>query len=73
MEERVSRIAKQHSLNEASAKALIKKTDKKRAAYYNFYTGKSWGVPENYDLCVETARFGIDKAAERLAAAAKLM
>ena len=73
MEERVSRIAKQHSLNEASAKALIKKTDKKRAAYYNFYTGKSWGVPENYDLCVETARFGIDKAAEIIAAAAKLM
>ena len=30
-------------------------------------------LKKSYDLCVETARFGIDKAAEIIAAAAKLM
>ena len=32
----------------------IQKVDKNRAAYYEFYTGQSWGDKLHYDLCVNT-------------------
>ncbi|MDR2202583.1 MAG: cytidylate kinase-like family protein [Clostridiales bacterium] len=50
--DRVARIARLRSLDEKAAAALIRKTDKKRASYYNFYTSKTWGAAENYDLCL---------------------
>ena len=27
--------------------------------YYEFYTGEKWGKPENYDLCINSANYGI--------------
>jgi cytidylate kinase len=33
----------------------IRKTDKKRAAYYNYYTQNRWGDAHNYDLAVNAA------------------
>ena len=30
--------------------------DKKRAGYYKFYVGQSWGEKEWYDLCISTSR-----------------
>jgi len=32
----------------------IQAVDKHRAAYYEFYTGQSWGDKLNYDICVNT-------------------
>ena len=26
----------------------------------NFYTGRSWGNANNYDLCINSASYGID-------------
>ncbi|MCH5273886.1 MAG: cytidylate kinase-like family protein [Lachnospiraceae bacterium] len=40
-----------------TAKELEKKvleTDKRRAAYYKYYTGKNWTDAGNYDLCLNT-------------------
>jgi hypothetical protein len=73
LENRIKRIMEQHSLEESEAKALIKKTDKKRASYYNFYTGKSWGASENYNICIDTSRFGIEKSARIIASAAEVL
>lgn len=36
----------------------IVQMDKKRAAYYNYYTGQVWGKASNYDLCIDTGRLG---------------
>jgi cytidylate kinase len=33
----------------------IEKTDKRRAAYYNYYTQNRWGDAHNYDLAVNAA------------------
>ena len=46
---------------------IIKKTDKKRESYYNFYTGKKWGNMENYDLTINSAFSGIDGAVRVIA------
>ena len=42
----------------------ILKIDKRRANYHNFHTGEKWGKIENYSLCVNSAKVGIDKAVE---------
>lgn len=34
----------------------LDKEDKKRAQYYNYYTGRTWGDPQHYDLVVNTGR-----------------
>ena len=64
--DRVKRIAELYGIDEKAAATLIKKTDKKRANYYNFYTSKTWGVAENYDLCINSSSLGIDGSTETI-------
>ncbi|MCI7091453.1 MAG: cytidylate kinase-like family protein [Veillonellaceae bacterium] len=40
--------------------------DKKRARYYNYYTGRNWGEGQNYDLVVNTSRDSLDKIADAI-------
>ena len=40
------------------------KEDVSRQRYYNYYTGRTWGDPLNYDLMINSARTGIEKAAK---------
>lgn len=66
MESRVKRICELYELNEKAAATLIKKTDKKRANYYNFYTSKTWGEACNYDLCLNSDVLGIEGTAQMI-------
>ena len=61
-DERVQRIAKRFELDEAAAKKLIAKTDKKRRVYYEYYTGRAWGNCAHFDLCINTSKVGQDGA-----------
>lgn len=42
--------------------------DKKRAQYYNYYTGQEWGAGKNYDLVVNTSRDSLEHIADALLA-----
>ncbi|MCR4933769.1 MAG: cytidylate kinase-like family protein [Lachnospiraceae bacterium] len=46
--------------NEAEARDLYNKKDKQRQSYYNYYSSKKWGRAESYDLCINSAKLGID-------------
>ena len=46
---------------------LVEKTDAQREKYYTHYTGRPWGLPENYDICINSARLGIERTAALLA------
>jgi len=35
--------------------------NEKRAGYYQYYTGRKWGVGSNYDLVVNTSKISLDK------------
>lgn len=50
---------------------VIKKQDKQRAEYYNFFTHRKWGDSSNYDLCLDASRFTLDGAAQLLANAVR--
>ena len=47
--------------------AEIHKVDKRRRAYYEYHTGKDWGQPHNYDVCLNSATMGIDRIARLIA------
>ena len=48
----------------APIEKLIRKTDKKRANYYNFYTERKWGDANTYDLCFDSSKLGLNKSVE---------
>ena len=52
---------------ERDLKRCILEVDKRRAEYYNFITGQSWGEKLNYDLCINTTNVSIKKIAFRIA------
>lgn len=72
IENRVKRISEKYNLTEAKAKDLIKKEDKSRASYYNYYTSKRWGEMKGYDLCINTSAFGKERTVQMICDAAKI-
>ena len=44
----------------------LNQEDDKRARYYNYYTGKKWGDPVNYDLVVNTSSGSLDEIADAI-------
>ena len=52
---------------EKAAVDMISKADKKRAKYYNFYTQKRWGAADSYDLVLNNAKLGAEKAVQIIA------
>ncbi len=66
MESRITRC-KAKGNDDKTDKELLKEItqiDKKRAKYYEYYTGKKWGDMENYNLFIDTTKIGIEKAVE---------
>jgi len=59
MEFRISQIMAKQKLEHAAARRFIEQREAKRAAYYNYYTGKKWGAAESYDLCIDTSVLGL--------------
>lgn len=47
--------------------------DEKRARYYNYYTGKTWGAGSSYDLVVNTSKEPLDKIADAIIAYVKIV
>ncbi|WP_317854100.1 cytidylate kinase-like family protein [Chakrabartyella piscis] len=60
----IKSVVEKMYVSEAKANQLIQKTDKYRADYYKYYTGKEWTNPTNYDLFINSDRVGRDKCAE---------
>lgn len=64
MQTKVDRISKLYNITSKQAIEKILKTDKKRSNYYRYYSEKKWGFIDNYDLCINSAKIGIDKSVE---------
>ena len=66
--EKKKRILERYDIANNKVEDFIKKTDKRRASYYNYYTDMKWGEARNFDLCINTSRTGIDGAVETMLA-----
>lgn len=65
-ENRIQRKMEQENLSHLRAKSLVRKMDLQRKAYYERYTGRTWGTPENYDLHINTGIISIEQAVDLL-------
>ena len=70
-EDRIASLKKLYNVEEAKAKDIMVKTDKKRASYYNYYSSKKWGDTRSYDLCINRSAVGVDGAVKMIRAFAE--
>ena len=56
-EYRVQSIMERLGREEKSARALVKKMDKTRRSYYEFFTDEKWKDLSNYQMCIDSSRF----------------
>lgn len=63
-EDRIRRIMERNQLDEVKAKKLMKKVEKIRRSYYQYYTDCDWGSRENKDLLINSSITGIDGTIE---------
>lgn len=63
-EQRVRRIMEVQGIGFKEAAKQLKKYDKKHAKYFHNYTGLKWGAAENYDICFNSASYGIEESVE---------
>lgn len=65
-EVKMKRVMEKYDLDEKGALNRMKKADKMRKTYHNFYADGKWGDSRSYDLCVNSSTLGIDKTLETL-------
>lgn len=56
-EKRVQTIIARTGREEKSAVRLVKKMDKERRSYYEYFTDKKWMDMTQYQLCIDSSRF----------------
>ena len=55
-EKRVEEIMNRTPADEKMAKMMVKRMDKQRKYYYNYFTDEQWNDMEQYDVCIDTSR-----------------
>lgn len=64
MEQRAERIVRLYGESEKSPEARLQEKDKRRKVNYQHYTGRTWGVAQNYDLCLDSGVLGIEQCTD---------
>lgn len=56
-EYRVQTIMERIGREERSARSMVKKVDKERRSYYEYFTDERWMDLSHYDLCIDSSKF----------------
>ncbi|WP_407398016.1 AAA family ATPase [Treponema sp.] len=67
----VENIMDRNCISESEAKKLIAKTNKYRYDFFKYFTGKEWGNPLNYDLCLNSSTLGIENCVQLIVESVK--
>ena len=65
-EQKVERIMEVRKMTKREARKAIERHDRERKAYHNHYCKKKWGDSRNYDLCINSSRFGLEATTDIL-------
>ena len=60
MEDRIARVIDEYKDEDDNIKEKIRRIDKNRATYYNYYSNRRWGNLENYELSLNTSKVDVD-------------
>ena len=69
MQDRIERARKVDGIENSRIEAYIKRRDNQRKNYNKFFTDKTWGDRNNYDLMLNTSALGYEGAAAAIIAA----
>ena len=58
--DKIKRAVQEYGVPEDSVKKLMKDTDKERANYYSYHTGRKWGDHVNYNLSIDSGYIEIE-------------
>ncbi len=64
MDFRADRIVRLYGESEKSPVSRLNEKDKRRQINYQHYTGQVWGNANNYDICLNSARLGIESCVD---------
>lgn len=64
----MEQAAKKHSMGPKELEKFIQRTDKFRAEYYKYHTGREWTDARNYDLCLNSSKLGFERCVEEIIA-----
>ena len=59
-------------VDEVEAERRIRRTDRRRAEYYRFFTGLDWQDAKHYDLCLNTGKVPFETGVQMIEACMKL-
>jgi len=62
VKQRAQRVMEYEKISFDKAVDMVKKSDKKRASYHNYFSDNKWGDARSYDLCIDS-KIGYDKVA----------
>ena len=63
-EKRAERIVTLYGESDTAIEKRIKEKDKRRSAYYKYYTKIEYGDARNYDVALDSGKLGIEKCVE---------
>ncbi len=67
---KAKRIVELYGVTDKSPEKRLNEKDGKRKVNYKYFTGREWGKPENYHLCINSSYFGNECCAEIIASLA---
>lgn len=71
MDFRADRIVRLYGESEKSPETRLNEKDKRRKINYQHYTDRVWGQSQNYDLCLNSGRLGIDTCVDLIVSLAR--
>lgn len=63
---RADRIVRLYGESEKSPETRLREKDKRRRVNYHHYTGRTWGMSQNYDISLNSSILGINTCADIL-------
>lgn len=66
MDFKINRKKELEKITKKEALKKIEKIDKERSEYYKHFTSQIWGDKNNYDLCIDTSKLGVEEMIDLL-------
>ena len=63
---KTKRVMEREGVDEKTALNMMKKMDKMRKVYHNFYCESKWGDSITYDICIKIGKVDVDKATDMI-------
>jgi len=64
LDKRILTVSEREGISKEEAETMIRRKDKGRESFYNFFTFGNWGAASNYHLCIDSSILGVDGTAD---------